>query len=325
MQFSQLIVTSFSRDALLKLLNKHKLFVWTVIVPTLVSVAYFGIIASDIYISESRFVIRSPNKDNISNVSSVLNGSGAGGLLGKFGLSNSEIDAFAAENYIQSRDALNLLDKELQLRKAYLDQSIDRLNRFTGIRFWDSSMEAFFDYYLNNIVAISHDSISGISTLSIRAFSPELAHETNLQLTKQSEDLINRLNERARQDMLQFAQKEVELARGKVEEAGKKLHQYRTQKQTGTADQQVIQFQQLANEKDFADRNLAGALASLEEARIEAIKKQLYLERVAAPNLPDMAMEPRRIRGIVTTFVLGLLLWGILLMLISGIKEHHQS
>ncbi len=311
-------------DRLKKFLN-DKVFLATVLIPTLISVIYFGMIASDIYISESRFIIRSPSSDNISSVSSAIGGTGVTGLLGKFGLSNSETDSFAAESYIQSRDALNHLNQKLDLRNAYLDPSIDRLNRFAGIRIWDKSLEAFFEYYLNNIIGISHDPVSGISTLSIRAFKPELAFQTNLQLTKQSEDLINRLNERARQDMLQFAQKEVELARNKVESAGKKLHQYRTQKQTGTADQQVIQFQQIANEKDFADRNLAGALASLEQARIEALKKQLYLERVAEPNKPDMAMEPRRIRGIVTTFVLGLLVWGILLMIIAGIKEHHQS
>jgi capsular polysaccharide transport system permease protein len=34
-------------------------------------------------------------------------------------------------------------------------------------------------------------------------------------------------------------------------------------------------------------------------------------------------MEPRRIKGIFTTFILGLIAWGVLSLMISGIKEHH--
>jgi capsular polysaccharide transport system permease protein len=124
--------------------------------------------------------------------------------------------------------------------------------------------------------------------------------------------------------MLEFAQKEVGLARNKVENINQKISQFRNQKQSGSSEQQVAVFQQLGSEKDFADRNLAAAFASLEQARIEAIKKQLYLERVANPSKPDSALEPKRIRGIITVFVLGLVLWGIASMIIAGVKEHQH-
>jgi capsular polysaccharide transport system permease protein len=83
-------------------------------------------------------------------------------------------------------------------------------------------------------------------------------------------------------------------------------------------------YQRLALEREFADRQLAGALASLEQARNEAQRKQLYLERIAQPSLPDVAVEPRRIRGFFATFVLSLIAWGILSMLIAGIREHQD-
>ena len=59
------------------------------------------------------------------------------------------------------------------------------------------------------------------------------------------------------------------------------------------------------------------ALASLETARSEAQRKQLYLERLVQPNLPDMAVEPRRIRSTFTVLALGLVLWGVLVGLFS--------
>jgi capsular polysaccharide transport system permease protein len=43
-------------------LRRHWMFHVLVLVPTLLAAVYFGLIASDLYISESRFVIRQPEK-----------------------------------------------------------------------------------------------------------------------------------------------------------------------------------------------------------------------------------------------------------------------
>jgi len=37
-----------------------------------------------------------------------------------------------------------------------------------------------------------------------------------------------------------------------------------------------------------------------------------------------MAMEPRRLRAILATFLLGMIVWGILTILIAGIREHRD-
>ena len=84
----------------------------------------------------------------------------------------------------------------------------------------------------------------------------------------------------------------------------------------------AAEYERLALDREFADKQLASALASLEQARNEAQRKQLYLERIVQPSKPDSAMEPRRIRHIFATLALGLIAWGILTMLIAGIKEH---
>jgi capsular polysaccharide transport system permease protein len=72
----------------------------------------------------------------------------------------------------------------------------------------------------------------------------------------------------------------------------------------------------------FANRQLASALASLEQARNEAQRQQLYIERVAQPSLPDDAMEPRRLRAVLAVFVLGLVAWGVLSLLVASVREH---
>jgi capsular polysaccharide transport system permease protein len=75
-------------------------------------------------------------------------------------------------------------------------------------------------------------------------------------------------------------------------------------------------------EREFADKRLAAALTSLQEARNESRRQQAYVERIVQPSFPDKAQQPRRLRGILATFMLSLVAYGILTMLLAGIREH---
>jgi capsule polysaccharide export protein KpsE/RkpR len=84
----------------------------------------------------------------------------------------------------------------------------------------------------------------------------------------------------------------------------------------------AAQYQRLQLERDYADRRLAAALTSLQTARNEGQRKQAYVERIVQPNMPDEASEPRRLRGILATLILGLIAYAISSMLLAGIREH---
>jgi capsule polysaccharide export protein KpsE/RkpR len=86
----------------------------------------------------------------------------------------------------------------------------------------------------------------------------------------------------------------------------------------------AVQFQRLNMTSDFATKQLAAALASLQDAQDEARRKQAYVERIVQPNLPDAPSEPRRLRNIFATFMLALVAYGILRMFVAGVKEHAQ-
>jgi len=111
---------------------------------------------------------------------------------------------------------------------------------------------------------------------------------------------------------IEILEHEVELESARVTGGGRSLAS------------KAAEFQRLVLEKEFADKQLASAFASLEQARNEAQRQALYLERVAQPSLPDEAMEPRRLRVILAVFVLGLIAWGVLTMLVAGIREHQD-
>lgn len=295
------------------LIWRNKLFLATVLVPTALSVIYFGAIASDVYITESKFVVKSTSQNSAPSLD---------GLLGRIGVSSSNNEAWGIQSYSLSRDALSKLDKELQVKQHYSSSEVDIFNRFPTIRIWDSSFEWFHEYYLGK-VAVLVDPITSVNTMTVRAYNPEIALKINQSLLTLSEELVNQLNLRARQDLMMAAQREINISIKKIQDLSKEISILRKKDGSKDPDAQVIRLQNLHLEREFADKQLANSLSSLEQARTEALKKQLYIERVANPILPDSAMEPRRIRGIISTLLLGLVLWGILSLLISGVKEHH--
>jgi capsular polysaccharide transport system permease protein len=356
-----------------------KLFIAVVCIPTLIAALYFGLISQDVYLSESRFVVRSPEKPSTS---------GLGVLLKSAGFSNAGDEIYATHDYILSRDALAQLNKGNAFANAYGNENISIFNRFNPLG-WSGSFEKLFKYYKNK-VEVEHNTASSITTLTVRAFSAKDAHDINLELLEQAEALVNRLNARGRTDLVSYALSELDEAKKDAREAAGALSTYRNREGVVDPEKQAtvqlqmisklqdelistktqllqlraftpqnpqipvlqarvkdlgneidgqlgmiagdtkslaataVNFQRLQLESQIADRQLAAAMTSLQDARNEARRKQAYVERIVLPNTPDAAIEPRRMRGILATFALGMVLWGVFSMLLAGIKEHND-
>ena len=363
-------------------LRRHGLCIVTVIVPTLLSVLYYGFIASKIYISESSFVLRSPQQQTSSGLGSLLQSTGLAGF------SQTEDDAYAVKEFINSRDALTELNEKLDLSSAWSGDQIDFLHRF-GLFWFTRNFEHLYLYYQNRI-SVDLDSHSDITDLKVNVFSADQAVQINELLLQAAERLVNKLNDRARQDLIGYATDEVNRAQAEVKAATIALSNYRNQQAVVDPEKQAsfhfelisklqdeliatqtelanlrafapdspnpptlelraktlqaamdtelakvagnedslsskdAQYQQLVLERGFAEQQLASALTSLETARNEAQRQQLYLEVVAKPVRPDFAMEPKRIEGVLVTVLVGLMVWGISTMLIAGIREHQM-
>jgi capsular polysaccharide transport system permease protein len=361
-------------------LARNLVFVLTVLVPTLLATVYFSLIASDVYVSESRFLVRSPKqRTQTALLDQVLQGTGTG-------MSRSEDDAYSVRDFIESRDAVRDLDVKLGIRKSYSSRQVDVFDRFPGLH-WDNSFERFYLYFGKHI-EVEYDSVSSITDLTVRAFSAQDAYNINRLLLEMSEQLVNTLNARGRQDLIRFAEEDVRIAAEKAHDASLAMLAFRNKQSVFDTDQQAeiqlegvakIQedfisteaqlaqltklspnnpqipglrsraetlrkaiasegakvtskkgslsayapaFQRLTLESETADKLLETAITELETARSEAARQQLYLERLVQPNLPDKAMEPRRIRWTFTVFVLGLITWGVVSLLLASIREH---
>jgi BexC/CtrB/KpsE family polysaccharide export inner-membrane protein len=355
------------------------LFLLTVVIPTALAILYYGFFATDVYISESSFVVRSPDKPSAG---------GFGVLLKSAGFSNANDEVFAAGDFIHSRDALRAINRNEAFEASYSRPDISIFDKFNGFGL-SGTFEDLYNYFKGK-VDVNYDSSSSITKLTVRAYNPRDASRFNEQLLELAEQTVNRLNQRGRSDLIGFAQAEVDRAKLQSRGAAATLAAFRNRagvvdpEKQATVQLQMVsklqdeliatrtqlaelrryaplnpqvdslrtrisslqrqmsdeankvagnqrslagtaaQYQRLSLESQFADKQLAGAMSSLIDAQNEARRKQAYVERIARPNMPDEPVEPRRLRGILATLVLGLVAWGVLSMLLAGIREHQD-
>ncbi len=356
-----------------------RLFLAIVVLPTLVAILYFALFASDVFVSEARFVVRSPTKAAVSSIGQMLSGSG---------LSGATEESNAVVEYLESREALGEADRDGLLTRAYTAGSIFVADRFGGVQ--STNRERLFDYYLGK-VEVEPDTTTQVLHLSVSAFDPASARAINERLLQRSEALVNRLSTRARTDALAVAEDEAREAQERSRSAAVSLAAYRNragiidpakeadarlqgiarldeelvaartqlrqmvaftpeapqipylrtqiaslegeiaQRRAGVAGARnslsaaAARYQVLLLDNELAAKQLAASLASLQEAHAEAARKRAYVERIASPSLPDYPVRPRRLGGILAVFVLGMMAWGILTILLAGVREHREG
>ena len=89
-----------------------------------------------------------------------------------------------------------------------------------------------------------------------------------------------------------------------------------------SAAQILNEFAKLKLESEFATQAYMSSLASLESARLEAIRQNLYLETFVRPHLQQIPEYPQAVLNTLLVLVVSFLVWGIGGLLISAAREH---
>jgi capsular polysaccharide transport system permease protein len=168
-------------------------------VPTFVALIYFGLFATDRYVAVAQFVVR--------NASKPQGLSWLGSLLQMAGLSTSQDDDYAVQNYMTSLDAVKDLEQKLPLREFYGRPEADFVARYPSL-FYGGSLEQFHRY-LQWMISVVYTPSTGLTTIQVQAFRPEDAQAVALALLDLGENLVNRMNERIYQDAVGVATDEV--------------------------------------------------------------------------------------------------------------------
>jgi capsular polysaccharide transport system permease protein len=361
-----------------QLFRSLNIWFWAIVgLPTLVAGVYYFAIASDLYLSEAKFIVRSPKQVQTSSI---------GALIQSTGLARAVDDTAVVEDFIMSRDAVRRLEQQNDLRVVFGRHEGDFITRFPGI-LMRTDFEALFRRY-DLFVSVETDHTSGVTALRVKAYRPEDAQTIAKALLNYSEQLVNELNERARKDTLGTARREVDRAQEQISRIQSQLTAYRVQQNMldpksasagvleligqmnaaqATARQQLgellknspnspqiplvqtriasldkliseqrakltgetnsvvatlTEYERLALDRELAEKALASAFTSLEAARLEAQRQQLYIETLAQPNLADYPLYPKRVVSFGMVLASCLLAYGIIWLLVVSAREH---
>lgn len=256
--------------------RKRRWLLLFVIAPTIIAAIYYGLVASDVYVSESRFVIKSPDQKR-SQVSTLAN------LVQTTGLSGGQEQANEVLTYVRSRDALKALEKDGRIRDRFSVPQADMLSRFPQ-PMSDSSFESLFKFY-NKMVEARMDSETGTAIIKVKAFNPQDAYAINRDLLNLSEGLVNRLNGRAQSKGIIEAQRQVDIATQRARAARIALAQYRNSQALIDPSKQAIGVIEIAN-------TMIGERA--------ALQAQLDLMQRLTPRNPSIPALRNRINAIST-------------------------
>lgn len=218
--------------------RKNPWFLVGVILPVLVSAIYFFLIASNQFVSESRFVVKAPNQRG-GQISTFAN------LIQTTGLSAGQEQADQVIDFVRSRSALQQLSKELPLKQIYGGANVDVFSAFPQ-PWQQNAFEDLFEYYRGK-VQIARDTDTGLIVLRTLAFTPKDAQAINERLLRQSEGLVNQLNERARRSAIAEAESRVVEAEGRVAAASKAMADYRRKSQLVDPLKQATGVVEIAN------------------------------------------------------------------------------
>ena len=364
------------RSTLRRIQSKVPFFL-VVILPTLLAGVYLFGFASYQYVSEARFVVRGPATQSPGMM---------GALLQSAGVTRAQDDTYAVQDFIASRDALSELINKQGIRDVFDRPEADPLARFTT--FWSGdTFEHLFKYYQKKI-EVSLDTTTGVSSLYVKTFRADDSQRIANALLASAENLVNRMNERQRENAMRDARKEVVLAEDRLRGVANDISGFRNREaildpnkqsvsmlasitemqnaltkvnlqvsqltvssprspliqdyqRRGVALQQQIDdaktritgtdkslvpkmqaFDMLTLQRELADRQLVSATTSLETARMQAERQQLYLDLIVRPNMADYAAYPKRFADLAIVFasMMGIYLLGALL--ISSAREH---
>lgn len=254
-------------------LRKWRWFALFVIAPTLLASIYYGLIASDVYVSESRFVIKAPDRraSSMSSFSSFMMSAGLGGGQEQ----SSEI-----LGYLRSRDALQDVSRTVDVRAIFSAEEADWLSQFPG-PFEDGNFEDLYEYYASMVFA-GPDADTGLTILSVNAFRPQDAQALNAGLLDLSEQLVNRLNARINAQAISEAEDRVRLAEQRVRNARVQLAAFRNQSDLLDPEQQGAAVLTVSSSLLTQEAAMRAKLAEVEAATPNHPSLPSMRERVAA-------------------------------------------
>lgn len=199
------------------LIQNHLPFMIFVVLPTGLVFLYLTLIATPQYISEAHFVVRGRSGQSGISLSNILQSSGGSGATSE--------NTYVVQDYMQSRDAAELLIKQNSLLDVYRRPEADFVARYPMFGL-PQDFEHFYKYYKRHVL-VEQDSETNISILTVRTFRADDSQKIARALLDAGENLVNDINRRQRDNLIHATLLEVQASEAKLRDINQKLAEYR--------------------------------------------------------------------------------------------------
>lgn len=256
-----------------------KALLLAVLLPAFLSLLYFGLWASPMYIAEARFAVRgAESSGGASGLAALLLPSGA----------SVGADAHIVAEYIQSPDIMEAIDGEMHIFRHFSSREYDLISRLAA----DATRDERLSYW-QWAVKPSFDPETGIIALSVKAYDPATAKKLAEAVLAKSEALVNAMSRRAQDDAITLAMSEVKTAEKRVSATQDAMREFRNRSgmldpasTAGGLQSIVSQLEgeaakvraEIAEASTYMSKD-APALVGL-RARLKAVETQLASEKL---------------------------------------------
>lgn len=252
-----------------------------VLLPTLLLGGYYAFVASNIYESEARFLVRSrggSGGSGGSDMGAVAGGGRSAALASAFmGGRTSGEESRAMIAYLDSPAALAALQREIDLVSLWRVPEADELAKL----WWDKPQIEWLLWYFRRRVLVELDSETNVLKLHVQAFRPQDAQRLAQQILTVSEGLVNMLNDRTIADTLRVAQEDLSNAERRVAAAREAVIAFRERE--AAFDPQAAAGGAVAT--------IASLTSALTQARTELAERRVFMR----PDNPQLQLIQNRI------------------------------
>jgi capsular polysaccharide transport system permease protein len=196
-------------------MNKIKFIWFGGLILILLSSIYWGLVASDRYISESVVVLESPqimNEEGL-NVQALLNGGG----------NNS--DLLLLKEYLLSIDVLELVEEKFNFSEHYSRGEIDFLSRLASR---NEPIEKKHEFY-KKVIKVDIDDYAKVLRISVQSYTPEYSKEVLKYLLMLGENRMNEIGKNLAEDQVEFLENQVSKLYDRLEIAKLKLIEFQNE------------------------------------------------------------------------------------------------
>ncbi|MFM0500982.1 chain-length determining protein [Paraburkholderia caffeinilytica] len=256
-----------------------QLIVRLVLLYAILSVPYWAVIASDLYVSDATVIMQRTDQLNGPSIALPAAVAGAG---------PNSADQLLLREYLLSEDMLKKLDASLDLRSHYSDPHRDPISRMW---FKHAPMEWFYKYWLSRI-DVQYDDYSGVLRIKAQAYDPKISHAIVSLMVQDGEAHMNEMGHELAQSRVDFLSAQVASTHDRLLDATQAVVNFQNEKglsaPQATAESINVLIDKLEEQKSAVQTQLASLPANLSpnqptvvmlKANVNALTQQIAEKR----------------------------------------------